>query len=80
MTETRLLQVADIVAHAVFLLYERKDPSLIKIFLERFDRKDGVFHGLVHHRANNLSVCEWPSCASKTAPGSIGTWIHPGDP
>lgn len=27
--ETRLLQLADYVAHALFLLYERRDPSLI---------------------------------------------------
>lgn len=75
MTETRLLQVADLVAHAVFMLYERKDASLIRPFLDRFDRKDGVIHGLVHHRANNLTVCECPTCASKAAPGTFGTWV-----
>ncbi len=75
MTETRLLQVADVVAHAVFMLYERKDASLIRPFLDRFDRKDGVIHGLVHHRASNLTACECPLCASKTAPGTYGSWV-----
>ena len=75
MTETRLLQVADIVAHAVFMLYERRDASLIRPFLDRFDRKDGVLHGLVHHRANNLTACECPSCASKTEAGAFGSWV-----
>ena len=75
MTETRLLQVADIVAHAVFMLYERRDASLIRPFLDRFDRKDGVLHGLVHHRANNLTACECPSCASKTESGAYGSWV-----
>jgi hypothetical protein len=75
MTETRLLQVADIVAHAVFMLYERRDASLIRPFLDRFDRKDGVLHGLVHHRANNLTACECPSCASKTESWAYGSWV-----
>lgn len=75
MTETRLLQVADIVAHAVFMLYERRDATLIKPFLDRFDRKDGVLHGLVHHRAHHLTICECPSCASRATPGVYGSWI-----
>jgi hypothetical protein len=75
MTETRLLQVADIVAHAVYMLYERRDASLIKVFLDRFDRMNGVLHGLVHHRADHLTICECPSCASKANPGSWGSWL-----
>ncbi len=77
MAETRLLQVADIVAHAVFMLYERKDASLVRHFLDRFDRKDGVTHGLVHHRANNLTLCQCPPCASRAVPGSYGSWVQP---
>ena len=75
MTETRLLQVADVVAHAVFMLYERKDASLIRPFLHRFDQKDGVLHGLVHHRANILVTCACPSCASRAVPGTYGSWV-----
>ena len=73
--DTRLLQVADLVAHAVFLLYERRDPSLIRAFLDRFDRLDGVLHGLVHHRPNNLTICECPAHASRANPGAIGSWV-----
>jgi hypothetical protein len=34
-TETRLLQVADLVTHSVFMLYERRNPSLIHKFIHR---------------------------------------------
>lgn len=77
MAETRLLQVADVVSHAVFLLYERRDPALISVFLDRFDRADGVVHGLVHHRASTATPCECPACASRAVPGSYGSWINP---
>lgn len=75
MNETRLLQVADLVAHAVFMLYERRDATLVRPFIDRFDRKDGVLHGLVHHRANNLTPCGCPPCGSRTAPGTFGAWL-----
>lgn len=72
--ETRLLQVADIVAHAVFLLYERRDSRLIGPFLDRFDQHDGVLHGLVHVKADHLAACECPACASRSNPGTYGSW------
>lgn len=63
--DTRLLQVADLVAHAVFLLYERRDSSLVSAFLDRFDTHNGVLHGLVHHRASTETPCECPASASR---------------
>jgi hypothetical protein len=71
--ETRLLQLADIVAHAVFLLYERRDPSLIREFLHRFDKKDGVLHGLVHRRS--AGACDCPACSSRAIPHNYGPWV-----
>ena len=63
--ENRLLQLADIVSHAVFLLYERQDNSLIKDFVDRFDCADGILHGLVHFRAKKAGACGCPACASR---------------
>ena len=38
--ENRLLQLADFVAHATYLLYERQNPILAKHIVRRFDQKD----------------------------------------
>jgi len=73
--DTRLLQIADFVAHAVFLMYERHDFSLIQKFLHRFDRKDGILHGLRHYRSELVGRCECPACHSRGFPGSFGPWI-----
>jgi hypothetical protein len=69
-----LLQLADYVAHAVFLLYERRNPELIRPILDRFDCKHGVVHGLVHESKNKRG-CECPACFSRRTPHSHGTWM-----
>jgi hypothetical protein len=74
-SESRLLQVADLVAHAVFILYEQRDPSLIRGLLSRFDQKDGTLHGLVHYRQAGSPPCSCPACASRAKPGDFGTWF-----
>jgi len=73
--ETRLLQMADFVAHAVFLMYERNDPSMIKKFIHRFDQKDGVLHGLRHHRSDITTRCECPACKTRSIPHDFGSWF-----
>jgi len=78
--ETRLLQVADLVAHTAFLLYERRDPSLIRGLLPRFDRKDGALHGLVHVTAADRRSCPCPTCHSRRCPGALGPWLDPPAP
>jgi Protein of unknown function (DUF3800) len=75
--ETRLLQVADFVAHAVFLLYERRDPSLIRQFVSRFDQKEGVLHGLRHYRMTGSPPCDCPACSSRLKPFEMGPWLTP---
>ncbi|MGH2770458.1 MAG: DUF3800 domain-containing protein [Actinomycetota bacterium] len=72
--ETRLLQVADYVAHSVFRLYERRDPKLIQPILDRFDQEHGKLHGLVHV-SKARTGCECPACASRRAPHHFGSWI-----
>jgi hypothetical protein len=75
MKESRLLQAADLVAHAVWLLYERHDSSLIKPLLRCFDAKDGVLHGLVHFRANQADQCDCPACHTRRHPSRFGPWV-----
>ncbi|MBI1724596.1 MAG: DUF3800 domain-containing protein [Candidatus Tectomicrobia bacterium] len=72
--DTRLLQVADYVSHAAYLMYERRDYSLFARLLSRFDAKDGTIHGL-SHIARSYQTCTCPACASKRSPGSYGDWI-----
>lgn len=74
MRESRLLQVADIVSHAVWLLYERRDPSLVAPLLPCFDCSDGILHGLVHVRAESSPPCECPACYTRRNPGDYGPW------
>lgn len=75
MKESRLLQVADLIAHATWLLYERRDPRLIRALLPSFDSQDGVVHGLVHVRADTAQVCECPACYSRRNRGQYGPWV-----
>jgi len=70
--ETRMLQAADFVSHATYLLYERRDPSLLEKFIHRFDHKEGTLHGLVHLFRN--SQCDCPACVSRKTPGELGPW------
>ena len=73
--ETRLLQLADFVSHAVFQLYERRDPTFVAPFLHRFTRQEGILHGLVHYRTDLRSTCDCPACYSRANPGSLGPWV-----
>jgi hypothetical protein len=74
-TESRLLQLADLVAHAVWLLYERRDPSLARDLIPLFDSMDGTIHGLVHVRRSRSEPCECPACASRRVPFDFGSWL-----
>jgi len=74
--ETRLLQVADFVAHSVFMLYERRNPSLIQKFIHRFDQADGRLHGLRHLRPQGATaICDCPACYNWNHPNRFGPWL-----
>lgn len=75
MKESRLLQAADFVAHAVWLLFEKKDPSLIRKLLPKFDVRDGVVHGMVHVGHSKGESCDCPPCYSRRARGEVGPWV-----
>lgn len=43
---SRLIQLADLIAYAIFRNYERGDSSLFSVIQNRFDSEGGVTHGL----------------------------------
>lgn len=73
--ETRPLQIADFVAHALYSLYEKRDPLLLRPILKRFDQRDGILHGLVHVTPD-WRECGCPACVSRRAPGQVGDWLN----
>lgn len=73
--ESRMLQLADYVAHSVFLLYERRDSSLIKSIMGRFDVTGGVYHGLAHVSDRRGAGCECPACKSRRRPPAVSPWL-----
>lgn len=75
MKESRLLQVADLISHATWLLFERRDARLIRMLLPYFDSQDGIIHGLVHIRADSAQPCECPACFSRRHPHQQGPWM-----
>lgn len=73
--ESRLLQLADFVAHATYLLYERHDPVLAQAIIHRFDKKNGVLYGLAHVTGAKGRACDCPTCFSRKTPNSYGPWV-----
>lgn len=73
--ESRLLQLADYVAHGLFLLYEKQDSSLIKEIVKKFDQADGTLHGLVHVSDHRGAGCNCPACYSRRHPWHWGPWV-----
>jgi hypothetical protein len=64
---TRLLQLADLVAYAVFRRYERGDTRLLDKIIAKFDTEDGVIHGLVH-LSRFSGTCTCPACLTRRPP------------
>jgi hypothetical protein len=79
MKETRLLQVADLIAHAVWIQYERGDSTLLRRMASGFDQRRGVLDGLVHYRPGlSPQHCDCPACSSRTSRGqNWGPWLVP---
>jgi hypothetical protein len=61
---TRLLQIADFVAHAVYRRYERGDTKYFDRIVNRFDAEGGRMHGLVH-LGRDLRSCMCPACLTR---------------
>ncbi len=60
---SRLIQIADHIAYAVFRRYEAKDTSYLDIILPKFDSSGGIIHGLVHKTVK--PDCMYPACMSR---------------
>ena len=58
---SRLVQLADFVAHWVFRAYESGDQRILDRLLPAFDQHRGVFHGLVH-LVDRRWACDCPAC------------------
>ena len=58
---TRLIQLADLLAWAIWRRYEYSDTRYFDVVVNRFDRTRGVIHGLVHYKGSPSS-CSCPAC------------------
>jgi len=66
---SRVIQLADHIAYAVFRRYNAGDINYFDVIQHRFDTEEGRIHGLSHkHRLPHPCTC--PSCLSKQTPDS----------
>ena len=63
---SRLVQLADHVAYAVFRRYNASDAKYLDVIASKFDSVDGVIHGLAHKQAGNPE-CMCIACLSRRA-------------
>jgi hypothetical protein len=61
---TRMIQYADLVAHAVRRYFERGDSTYFDLFSPRLDAVGGVVHGLVHYTPQT-AACNCHSCRQR---------------
>lgn len=47
---SRMIQYADLIAHAVRRYYEKGDATYFDILKPKFDAEGGIIHGLVHYK------------------------------
>ncbi len=61
--DTRLLQLADFCAYAVFRYYERGDDQFLNKILHRFDRRSVDFHGVDGIKHITARQCNCLACS-----------------
>jgi hypothetical protein len=61
---SRIIQLADHIAYAVFRRYNAKDTNYFDCIQGRFDQDDGVIHGLVH-KQTVIPNCTCPACITR---------------
>ena len=61
---TRMLQLADFVAYAIYRRYQSSDTQFFDMILPRFCESGGILHGLVHLNLN-YEQCYCPACYSR---------------
>lgn len=62
---SRLVQIADHVAYAVFRRYNAGDAQYFDLIAPRFDSVDNVVHGLAHLIGPAAAECMCPACLSR---------------
>jgi hypothetical protein len=60
---SRLVQLADLVAYAMWRKYEYQDGRFFDPIIPYFDQEGGVIHGLLHIKPKTLP-CYCPACMS----------------
>ncbi len=60
---SRMIQVADLVAYAVFRRYNAADSQYFDLIASRFDSVENVVHGLAHLTKQRNCMC--PACLSR---------------
>jgi len=63
-TSSRLVQIADHIAYAVFRRYGAGDTSYFDVFAHRFDSHEGILHGLSHKTQSDRG-CMCPACVTR---------------
>jgi hypothetical protein len=61
---SRLVQLADLVAYALWRRYAHQDGRFFESLIPFFDNEGGVIHGLVHHKPR-ASQCYCPACLTR---------------
>jgi len=61
---SRLVQLADHVAYAVFRRYNASDTQYFDVIASRFDAHESVLHGLAHKQTKDPN-CMCPACLSR---------------
>jgi hypothetical protein len=62
---SRIVQLADLVAFAMWIKYEHGDGRVFDPIVRRFDANGGVIHGLIHRKQREHD-CYCPACMSRT--------------
>lgn len=62
---SRLVQIADHIAYAVFRRYNASDAQYFDLIASRFDSADSVVHGLAHLASPTATLCMCPACLSR---------------
>ena len=62
---SRLVQLADLIAYAMFRYYEKQNSEFFDQIVRRFDANGGVLHGLVHYTPDGDHSCMCPACKQR---------------
>ena len=61
---SRVIQLADHIAYAVFRRYESGDTQYLDLIADKFDAEDGIVHGLAHKEYDNPN-CMCIACITR---------------